>query len=107
MRSVQIPTCLALVAISAAPTAAATQTVKETPTSQSALAAEASVLIGKNLDDKEQSKIADRAPRARAGEWEFGLGYGEEGDLVREASSGETGKGKLMLKSENSFSTRF
>ena len=85
---------------------AAAQTVKETPTPPGRLAAEASGLIGKTIGYDGQSKIASRSPHAQEGGWTFGLGYGEEGDLVRETFSSETGKGKLTLRSESPYVSR-
>ncbi len=106
MGAFRISSCAALIAIAAGPTASVAQAVKETQTAPNELAAEAAALIGKAMDYDQQSKIADRSPHAQANDWSFGLSYGNEGGLVRQASSSETGKGSLSLRTENDYSTR-
>ena len=96
----------ALIAMAATPSASIAQAIKETPTAPDKLAAEAAALIGKQMDYDQQSKIADRSPHAQANDWSFGLSYGNEGALAREALSNETGKGSLSLRTENDYGSR-
>jgi hypothetical protein len=106
LRLIRISAYAALIAISAVSTASFAQAVKETQTPPDKLVAEAAALVGKKIADDKQQKIADRSPHARADDWSFGLSYGNEGGLVREASSDETGKGALSMNTENDYSAR-
>jgi hypothetical protein len=93
----------ALIAFAATPAAYPAQAIKDTPTPPEKLVAEAAALIGKDIEYDQQSKIADRSPHAKAGDWRFGLEYGNEGPLVRGAEAGETGKGELVIRTENGY----